>query len=502
MIKNNLISLLKNYFRNWAKETPIEITRLANSGSNRKYFRMKGAGKTAIGVFSPDDNENKAFITFTKHFLKKGLNVQKLYAQNLKEKVYLLEDLGDTALFSLVQKDNIPVDQIRNRKSTIINFKIVDYYKRALQHLIRFQIDGNKGLDYSVCYPRKKFDRQSILWDLNYFKYYFLKLAKIPFDEQKLEEDFYSFTSLLLHADSNYFLYRDFQSRNILLKNDDLYFIDYQGGRKGALQYDVASLLFQAQVNLSPALREELLEFYLAALSQKSAAEGESRQRRKVKSQNFLKFYYDYVLIRLLQTFGAYGFRGFYENKTYFLKSIPFALKNLLWLFDKNLIPSKLKQLKQVLSLIVQNEELKRFELKDQKKLKVTINSFSYKKGIPVDYSGNGGGFVFDCRSLNNPGRYPEYSGLTGKDESVIKFLEAKSNVNDFLNSVYSLINDAVKDYEERNFTNLLVNFGCTGGQHRSVYCAEKLADHLKNKLGIEVEINHTGLESDDILPG
>jgi RNase adaptor protein for sRNA GlmZ degradation len=208
------------------------------------------------------------------------------------------------------------------------------------------------------------------------------------------------------------------------------------------------------------------------------------------------------VLIRLLQTFGAYGFRGFYENKTYFLKSIPFALKNLLWLFDKNLIPSKLKQLKQVLSLIVQNEELKKFELKDQKKLKVTINSFSYKKGIPVDYSGNGGGFVFDCRSLNNPGRYPEYSGLTGKDESVIKFLEAKSNVNDFLNSVYSLINDAVKDYKERNFTNLLVNFGCTGGQHRSVYCAEKLADHLKNKLGIEVEVNHTGLESDDIIPG
>jgi len=496
-MKNNpVINQLKNLFSKWAKEEPTDIIRIAESGSYRKYFRIKGKEKTGVGVFSPDDKENKAFITFTKHFLKKGLNVPKLYAQNLKEKVYLLEDLGDTTLYSRVQKDDIPVHQIRNQKSTIINFKIVDYYKQALQHLIRFQIDGSKGLDYSVCYPRKKFDRQSILWDLNYFKYYFLKLAKIPFDEQKLEEDFYSFTNLLLKAESNYFLYRDFQARNILLKNDELYFIDYQGGRKGALQYDVASLLFQAQVNLSPALREELLEFYLAALSQKSTAQGESRKRRKVKSQNFKKYFYDYVLIRLLQTFGAYGFRGFYENKTYFLKSIPFALKNLLWLFDKKLIPSKLKQLQQILSLIVQNEELKKFELKDQKKLKVTINSFSYKKRMPVDYAGNGGGFLFDCRGLNNPGRLPQFSQVTGKDESVIRFLEANTNVSEFLNSVYSLIDETVKDYIKRDFKRLQVNFGCTGGQHRSVYCAEKLAEHLKINFDVDVELNHTGLNS------
>ena len=471
---NKTSYFLRELYKKWAKEDAVAIKQIAESGSCRKYFRIKGRTKTAVGVYNYDEKENKAFITFTKHFLKKGLNVPRLYTQNLNKNIYLLQDFGDETLFSYTQKNKI--SDVKN------------LYIRALEHLVKFQISGGKGLDYSVCYPGKKFDEQSIIWDLNYFKYYFLKLAKISFDEQRLEKDFSSFASLLLKADTNYFLYRDFQARNILLQNDELYFIDYQGGRKGALQYDVASILFQAQINFSPSEREELLDYYIAMLNKKI----------KIRKKDFLKHYYNYVLIRLLQTFGAYGLRGFFENKTYFLKSIPFALKNLEWLIKKGLFPINLKELQKVLMNTTQNEELNKFNVPDAEKLKVTVNSFSYKNGLPIDYSGNGGGFIFDCRVLNNPGRYAEYSNLTGKDEPVINFLKTQSNVNEFLNSVYDLIDGAVKNYNERNFKNLMVNFGCTGGQHRSVYCAEKLAMHLNEKFEVKVELNHTQLINKD----
>jgi hypothetical protein len=284
-------------------------------------------------------------------------------------------------------------------------------------------------------------------------------------------------------------MYRDFQSRNILVYNDELYFVDYQGGRKGALQYDVASLFFQAKVNLSEHIREELLEYYLQLLSQKL----------KVKSQKFMRHYYGYVLIRLLQTLGAYGFRGYYENKTHFLTSIPYALKNLQWLVEKNHIPKKLPELKRILDFIINNSELKKFELNQVvKKLKVTLNSFSYKEGIPKDYSGNGGGFVFDCRSLENPGRYPEYVNSTGLDDDVINFLSNKRNVIEFLQSVYSIVDDSVKNYIQRDFKDLMISFGCTGGQHRSVFCAEKLAVHIKENFDVLVEVNHTQLSKKD----
>jgi len=471
---------LKILFEEWAKEEALNIFPLAQSGSNRKYFRIIGKEKTAIGVFNPDKRENRAFISFTKHFFKKDLNVPQFYAQQLKENIYLIEDLGDTTLYSLIEKE---------KTNDSLSEKVLDYYKDALTQLIRFQIDGGKGMDYSVCYPREKFDKQSILWDLNYFKYYFLKLAKIPFDEQKLENDFNSFSEFLLSADTKYFMYRDFQSRNILINNDKLYFIDYQGGRKGALQYDVASLLYQAKINLSPEIRNSLLEFYLDELHQKS----------KVKRQTFLKQYYNYVLIRLLQTLGAYGFRGYYENKSHFLVSIPYALRNLQWLLDRNLIPKKLPELNRVLVSILKNEELKKINsIKSGKKLKITINSFSYREGIPKDFSGNGGGFVFDCRYLDNPGRYPKYLNSTGLDENVIRFLNEKSDVKDFLNSVYAIVDESVKNYIQRDFKNLMINFGCTGGQHRSVYCAEELSKHLRNDFDISVVVNHTQLKKED----
>jgi aminoglycoside/choline kinase family phosphotransferase len=473
---NKVISQISELYESWAKEEALNLIPIAQSGSNRKYFRITGKEKTAIGVYNPDKKENTAFISFTKHFIRKGLNVPRLYSHKLKEDIYLIEDLGDTTLYSLIEKEN---------KNRSISEKTLSYYKNALSHLIRFQLDGGKGLDYSVCYPRAKFDKQSIMWDLNYFKYYFLKLAKISFDEQKLEDDFNSFAQLILSTDTKYFMYRDFQSRNILIQNNQLYFIDYQGGRKGALQYDVASLLFQAKANFSPEIRNSLLEFYLKELRQKS----------NVKRQIFLKHYYSYVLIRLLQTLGAYGFRGYFENKSHFLLSIPYALKNLQWLSDNNHLPKKLPELNRALASILRNEEFKKPELNSSnKKLYVTISSFSYKEEIPKDYSGNGGGFVFDCRSLENPGRNPEYANNTGLDANVIRFLNDRNDVKDFLNSVYSIVDESVNNYLQRDFKKLMINFGCTGGQHRSVYCAENLAKHVKNNFDVSVVINHTQL--------
>jgi RNase adaptor protein for sRNA GlmZ degradation len=475
-IKNKLEKL----FEYWADDKALEIMDLVQSGSNRKYFRIIGKEKTAIGVFNKDKKENIAFISFTNHFLKKGLNVPELFAQKLNENIYLIEDLGNTTLFSLVEKA---------KQSGQISEKILEYFKIALTELIRFQINGKKGLDFTVCYPRKTFDMQSIMWDLNYFKYYFLRLTKIPFDEQKLEEDFHCFSEYLLSAESKYFMYRDFQSRNILVNNNQLYFIDYQGGRKGALQYDVASLLFQAKINLSPDIRNSLLEFYVNELHQKS----------KIKNQVFLKHYYGYVLIRLLQTLGAYGFRGYYENRTHFLLSIPYALKNLEWLTNNNHLPKRLSELNRVITSILKNETVKNLELKSPgEKLKITINSFSYKEGIPKDFTGNGGGFVFDCRSLENPGRYPEYSHSTGLDENVINFLNDRNDVKDFLNSVYSIVDESVNKYLKRDFKNLMISFGCTGGQHRSVYCTEKLANRIRKKYDVSVEVNHTQIHKKD----
>lgn len=487
-VKNNLEKL----FEKWANEKPLEIINLAQSGSNRKYFRIVGREKKVIGVLNKDKKENIAFFSFTNHFLNKGLRVPKLYAKNLKDNIYLVEDLGDMTLFSIAE---------REKSAKQFSGRLMGYFKNALSELIRFQIEGKKGLDFSVCYPRKAFDKQSIVWDLNYFKYYFLKLAKIHFDEQKLEDDFNSFAELLIECDRNYFMYRDFQSRNILVNEDNLCFVDYQGGRKGALQYDVASLLFQAKVNLPEKIREELLIHYLFELKKKI----------KVDTKTFNKYYYSYVLIRLLQTLGAYGFRGYYENKSHFLLSIPSAIKNLEWLSDNNHLPKKLAELNHVVTAMIENKGINNFELKSSsKKLKVNINSFSYKEGIPKDFTGNGGGFVFDCRSLENPGRYPEYSHSTGLDENVIRFLKERDDVKDFLSAVYSIIDESVTNYLKRDFKNLMISFGCTGGQHRSVFCAEQLANHILENFStvnsftsdgdISVLVNHTQIHKKDLF--
>ena len=442
------------------------------SGSYREYCRIHTYGRSVIGAFNDDVKENTAFFSFTKHFRNQGIPVPEIYTVSADQKKYLLEDLGDTTLFDFMVK-------VREKEG--FSEKIVNEYKRVLKLLPKLQVVAGKDLDYSVCCPRAAFDSQSMMWDLNYFKYYFLKLAHIPFDEQALEDDFRAFSNYLLSADSEYFLFRDFQSRNIMLQRGEVYFIDYQGGRRGALQYDLASLLYDSKADIPEHVRKELFDFYLDEL----------QEYLPVNVKEFSTYFHGFALIRIMQAMGAYGFRGFYEKKEHFLKSIPYALKNLKLLLDNLDLPVHLPELTRVLHELTQSEVLK-----DIGTLTVSINSFSYKKGIPEDPSGNGGGFVFDCRALNNPGRYDRYKNLTGKDLEIQRFIEENSEINTFIDSVKVLVEQSVKVYIERGFSNLSVSFGCTGGRHRSVYSAEKLAEHLKNNFPINVAIIHRELEN------
>jgi aminoglycoside/choline kinase family phosphotransferase len=472
-----MIEALEKLYKQWSGEEVDINVPLPRSGSYRRYFRMKSKNHSAIGVFNADKKENNAFITFTNHFFSQKLSVPELYLFDNKNNVYLIEDLGNENLFSFISE---------NRKDGDLKDEHIDYYKSALNELIKFQIHASRGLDYSVCYPRSSFDKRSMMWDLNYFKYYFLKLTQTPFNEQKLENDFNSLIEFLLSTTTDFFMYRDFQSRNIMIKNDKLYFIDYQGGRKGALQYDVASLLYDAKANIPESVRGKLLKYYYSRL----------KEDIKINEAEFLKYYYGYVLIRILQAMGAYGFRGIHENKTHFLKSIPYSVNNINHLLKEDLLPDGLDELKSALMNITQNQLLKMITtIEEADKLIVSINSFSYKSGIPGDLSGNGGGFVFDCRSLKNPGRYDEFKSFTGKDKSVIEFLEAQNDVKDFIADTISLVKRSVNNYSERGFNHLMVNFGCTGGQHRSVYCAEKLAEYIKQTFDVKVKIRHTQLE-------
>jgi hypothetical protein len=323
-----------------------------------------------------------------------------------------------------------------------------------------------------------------MMWDLNYFKYYFLKLAQIPFDEQKLENDFQKFSKFLLSTDRNYFLYRDFQSRNIMLVDEKPYFIDYQGGRKGALQYDIASLLYDAKADIPPEVRLHLLDEYIHTLQEFTT----------VDSKTFIEYYYGYVFIRIMQALGAYGFRGFYERKPHFLRSVPYAIHNLEILLHTVKLPIELPALMDAWSRLIRSTYLR--QLGDvELKLTVHIQSFSYKRGIPLDEKGHGGGFVFDCRALPNPGRYPEFVSSTGNDPDVITFLEKEDAVAGFLSNIFHIIEQSTINYQERNFTDLMVAFGCTGGQHRSVYCANQLSKYLKEKYKIDVEVRHRELE-------
>ena len=451
-------------------------------GSGRNIIRLAGDKVTAIGILYDVREENVAFLEFSGHFRRHGLPVPEIYAEDLNQGAYLEEDLGDTTLFEFLSQ---------NRSGESIAPAAVEAYRKVMAILPRFQIEAGRDLNYKVCYPRASFDRQSIAWDLNYFKYYFLRLAGIAFNEQALEDDFERLTEFLLSADHDYFLYRDFQSRNVLLRGGQPFFVDYQGGRKGALQYDVASMLYDAKADLPPQLRQQLLDHYLDRLA------GFVPLARDA----FMQHYYAYVYVRIMQALGAYGFRGFYERKAHFLQSVPYALKNLRWLLHNVKVPIALPTLMDAFNSMLGSPRLLSLA-SDADNLTVRIFSFSFHRGWPKDESGHGGGFVFDGRSLPNPGREERFRTLTGKDASVIDYLNQQEAVHQFFASVLSLVDASVSEYQRRGFKSLMVSFGCTGGQHRSVYLAEQLARRLRNRNGVEVVVRHRELERASEIKG
>jgi aminoglycoside/choline kinase family phosphotransferase len=444
-------------------------------GSGRKIIRLAGAKTSAIGILYDVREENVAFLEFSRHFRKHGLPVPQIYGEDLDNGAYLEEDLGDTSLFEFLST---------HRSGEQVNVPVVDAYRKVIATLPRFQVEAGRDLNYKVCYPRGSFDRQSIAWDLNYFKYYFLRLAGIPFSEQLLEDDFSRLTKFLLSAGRDYFLYRDFQSRNIMLRDGQPYFLDYQGGRKGALQYDVASLLYDAKADLPPELRQKLLDHYLETLA----------GFVDVKREAFMQHYYAFVYIRIMQALGAYGFRGFYERKVHFLQSVPYALKNLRWLLHNVTLPIALPTLMGAFEGMLASEKLRGLT-SEAENLTVRIWSFSRLSEEPKDESGNGGGYVFDGRALPNPGREERFKLLTGKDEPVIDYLNQQESVHRFLADVMSLVEAHVSEWQRRRFKNLTVSFACTGGRHRSVYLAEQVAKRLRGRNGIEVVVRHRELE-------
>lgn len=455
------------------------IDKLPQAGSERHYFRIHTASGTYIATYGENLKENETFIYFSGHFKKMQLAVPEIFCINKDKNIYIQEDFGDTSLLNELEAKGFTEE-------------VYALYKKSLQQLALLQVRGHEDLNYKKCLTNTSFGKQAIMADLLYFKYYFLDALRRPYDKQKLLDDFEALSHYLAHTEYKYFMFRDFQSRNIMITADgSVHFIDYQGGMKGAPQYDVASLLWQARANLTDEWKLGLLEYYISEFEKNV---GESIDRDTFRSQ-----YNGYVLIRLLQVLGAYGFRGLFERKAQFLTSIPLALSNLKWFFNNQTIGIAVPEFKKVLELCVSNEVIDEFtpvQATANTPLVVTINSFSYKKGIPADATENGGGYVFDMRGILNPGRIEQYKTQSGLDKPVKDFLEQQTDMLTFLNGVFSVVDISVTDYIKRGFISLMINFGCTGGQHRSVYAAEALARHLRNKFKVKVNLNHTNKDN------
>ncbi len=471
------IDQIKNVFNSYCTETITDVKYLPQSGSDRQYFRIFTEQKTYIATFSNNIKENQTFIYFAQHFFSKNLPVPQVYWVNTEQNIYFQEDLGSTSLLDILEKNG----------KTNSTYQL---YEKALLELIRIQIEGDWGLDYQQCLTNKEFGKQAIMADLLYFKYYFLDTLQYPYDKQKLLAEFEQVADHLMDNNLNYFLFRDFQSRNIIIKNDQPYFIDFQGGMKGAVQYDLASLIWQAKADLPQSWKISLVDFYYENLQKKL--------QRPILKDTFISHYNGYVLIRLLQVLGAYGFRGLFERKAHFLSSIPLALSNVKKWLESNVHEIQhFSEFNKILHFVCSTEIIGRFsfpQANDSTPLQIIVNSFSFKIGYPK--SEHGGGYVFDLRGILNPGRTEQFKNLTGKDQEVIHFLEQETAINIFLNSAWDMIDFSIQDYLKRGFNYLQINFGCTGGQHRSVYAAEQTARHIRNKYKIKVELTHLNQEN------
>ena len=451
------------------------IAPLPGSGSHRRYFRLSGEHGTVIGVIGTDPEENRAFLTEARHFRSKGIPVPEILAVSPDGMSYLQEDLGSESLYDLVAEGRRRGDYSEAEAQLLC---------KAVAGLPRIQFEGARGLDFSVCYPDSAFNARMIDFDLNYFKYCFLKTAGVEFREIPLQDDFDRLKADLLSEDSDTFLYRDFQTRNVMVRNGEPWYIDFQGGRKGPVYYDVASFVWQARSRFPKPLKERLIRTYLDALKPYSdLGEAEFRQQLRL-----------FVLLRTLQVLGAYGYRGKFEKKEYFLESIPYAMENL-----REILETPFERYP-YLDAVLRELAAQPAPVLESDTLEVQVFSFSYKKGIPEDTSGNGGGYVFDCRGMHNPGRYERFKQSTGRDADVIAFLEERGEVRRFMDQVYCLVDPHVERYISRGFSHLQVCFGCTGGQHRSVYCAEALARHLQRKYRIRIRLTHREQGLDTVL--
>lgn len=460
---------LLNLYSRYTGKSPQTVDELPSSGSNRRYFRLTADdGATLIGVIGTSKEENRAFIYMARHFAEKGIPVPEVLAVGQDGMTYLQTDLGDMLLFK-------EIEQGRATRSFSVHER--DLLAKTIRRLPDIQFGGAEGMDFNMCFPAVKFDERSILWDLNYFKYCFLKATGLEFDENRLEDDFQTLARVLMQTDTNTFMYRDFQSRNVMVRDGEPWFIDFQGGRRGPFYYDVASFLWQAKANIPDTLRKELLDEYLASL----------HKYYPIGEKEFLQTLRHFVLFRTLQVLGAYGFRGYFEKKPHFMQSVPFAIANL-----RELLKEPYAEYPYLYELLNRLVNMKQFTDEiARKQLTVKVLSFAYKKGIPNDPTGNGGGFVFDCRAINNPGKYERYKPFTGLDSCVIEFLENDGEIVDFLKACHQLTDASVARYIERGFTNLMIAYGCTGGQHRSVYCAQHTAEHIAKKFNVKVELVH-----------
>lgn len=473
-----IIEEIRRLFLTYSRYPLTGLDVIPQSGSNRIYFRIRTADRSYIATYNDNIRENQVFIYFSRHFREQGCPVPEIYFVNDACTIYFQEDFGDLSLLAELEKQGH-------------NDAVLDLFRQSLRQLAKLQIRGDEGLDYSKTITSREFGKQAILSDLLYFKYYFLDTLQIPYDKELLIDDFEQLSAYLTQADHKYFLYRDFQSRNILLKDGQVHFIDFQGGMKGALQYDVASLLWQAKAELSDVWKDTLLDHYMSCV--------EELLGQPIDRVSFVGQYNGYVLIRLLQVLGAYGFRGLFERKAHFLISIPLALRNLKWFVNHRQTGITLPEFDRLLGLVVQDELIHRFEpvqADQHTPLVVHIRSFSYRKDIPFDESGNGGGFVFDCRGILNPGRIEAFKTQTGRDKPVKDFLEQQTRMPEFMNGAYNIVDISVEDYIQRGFSSLCVSFGCTGGQHRSVYAADALARHLRNKYHVKIDLHHIEQEA------